>query len=80
MFNPSTANHYSEDPTINNCIKIANDNNYGGIEIINMLTVRHPDINSAMEDFEPSVLSYSSYLNYLNNKDILIAWGGGLVI
>lgn len=77
MFNPSTANHHSKDPTIRNCIQIAKDNNYGGIEIINMLTIRNPDINSAIEDCENKILPFSAYLNYLKNKkDILIAWGG----
>lgn len=76
MFNPSTADHFSNDPTINNCIKIAKDNDYDGIEIINMLTIRTPDVKSAMDDRESSVISCSSYSDYLKNKDILIAWGG----
>lgn len=76
MFNPSTTNHYSKDPTINNCITIAQNNNYGAIEIINMLTIRNPDINSAINDCEKLIIPFSSYSKYLNNKEILIAWGG----
>ena len=50
MFNPSTATHLSNDPTINNCKKIAEENNYDSFEVFNLLTIRDPNIKRAIKN------------------------------
>lgn len=78
MFNPSYANQFSNDSTINNCIKIAKDNGYSGIEIINMLTLRDPSIKRVISE-DSNIFDFIDEKNlkiFLNDKNILIAWGG----
>lgn len=76
MLNPSTADQYSNDPSVNNCIKIAKKyENYNGIEVLNVYSLRHPD--------------YSKIVNYIKNGEgnpegidydakctnVVLAWG-----
>ena len=76
MFNPSYANQYSNDGTINNCIKIAKDNGYNCIEVINMLTVRDPDIIRAINEPDNNAIDFIKVKDYFRGKDVLLAWGG----
>ena len=76
MLNPSYANQYSNDPTINNCIKIAKQNDYDGIEIVNIYSMRHPNfekIKSYIKEGKgnPAEIDYDKAK--LNN--VVLAWG-----
>ena len=73
MFNPSYANQFSKDPTINNCIKIAKDNGYNGIEVFNILTIRDSNIERVIKNYKKNALE--EFEEYLNGKNILLAWG-----
>jgi len=42
MFNPSTANHLEDDPTITLLCQIASHNGYGGIVVVNGIPLRSP--------------------------------------
>ena len=76
MLNPSTADQYSNDPSVNNCIKIAKKyENYGGIEVLNVYSLRHPDyskIVNCIEDGEgnPKDIDYDTQCT-----DVVLAWG-----
>lgn len=84
MFNPGTATHITNDSTINNCKEIAKKGKYDSIEIINLLTIRDPDIKRAINaennniniDLEDLKEYLQNLKEYLQNKNILIAWGG----
>lgn len=86
MFNPSTANQYTTDPTINNCIKLAkkgvDDIKFGGIEIYNLITIRHPSVIETMKLYVKNAKKHTS-VNPLwgenfdfQEKHICLAWGG----
>ena len=77
MFNPSTATHITNDPTINNCKEIAKKGKYDSIEIINLLTIRDPDIKRAINAEDNNInIDLEDLKECLQNKNILIAWGG----
>ena len=75
MLNPSYANQYANDPTINNCIKIAREK-YDGIEIINKYSLRHPVFNEIKDKLvnegNPQDLDYDKFTQF---EDIVLAWG-----
>lgn len=75
MFNPSYANQFSKDTTINNCIKIAKDNGYTGIEVFNILTIRDSDIERVIKNYKNKKNALEEFKEYLNSKNILLAWG-----
>ena len=75
MFNPSYANQFSKDPTINNCIKIAKDNGYNGIEVFNILTIRDSDIERVIKNYKNKKNALEEFKEYLKGKNILLAWG-----
>ena len=77
MLNPSYANQYKNDPTINNCIKVAqNEKKFDGIEILNKYSLRHP-VYKEIEDIlqkegNPKKISYDDFAQC---NDIILAWG-----
>ena len=74
MLNPSTANQYSNDPTINNCIKIAKDK-FDGIEVVNIYSLRHPVYKEIQKNIDsignPKYIDYS----FAQLKNVVLAWG-----
>ena len=93
MFNPSTANQYSTDPTISNCIKLAQKGveqdgkkiEFGGIEIYNLITIRHPSVIKTMELYKEEEDDDDDNDNPLFNDDfkdkhICLAWGGKITV
>lgn len=76
MLNPSYANQYANDPTINNCIKIAKKEKHDGIEIINKYSLRHPVFNEIKDKLSkegnPQDLNYNEFAQC---NDIVLAWG-----
>lgn len=49
MFNPSTANHLEDDPTITLLCQIASHNGYGGIVVVNGIPLRSPKPAEAID-------------------------------
>lgn len=49
MFNPSTANHLEDDPTITLLCQIASHNGYGGITVVNGIPLRSPKPAEAID-------------------------------
>lgn len=49
MFNPSTANHLEDDPTITLLCQIASHNGYGGITVVNGIPLRSPKPGEAID-------------------------------
>lgn len=76
MLNPSTADQYSNDPSVNNCIKIAKKyENYGGIEVLNVYSLRHPDYSKIVDyikkgEGNPKDIDYNA-----NCTNVVLAWG-----
>jgi len=48
MFNPSTANHEVDDPTITLVCQVAAHNGFGGIVVVNLIPLRSPDPGTAV--------------------------------
>ncbi len=82
LYNPSYANPDENDDTIQNCIKLAEDSNYGIVEIINLFSLRSPNpsksslknTNSVNKEF---IISYLRQISNDENKDVVLAWGLG---
>lgn len=82
LYNPSYANPDENDDTINNCIKLAENSDYGIVEIINLFSLRTPNpsklslknTNSVNKEF---IISYLRQISNDENKDIVLAWGLG---
>lgn len=76
MLNPSTADQYSNDPSVNNCIKIAKKyEKYGGIEVLNVYSLRHPDYSKIVNCIEigegnPKDIDYDTQCT-----NVVLAWG-----
>lgn len=84
LFNPSTANQYSNDRTINNCIKLAKNGCgnvvFGGMKIYNLVTIRHPNVIETMRLYckEKKHINplFDENFNFQNHSHICLAWGG----
>ncbi len=76
MLNPSTADQYSNDPSVNNCIKIAKKyEKYGGIEVLNVYSLRHPDYSKIVDcikkgEGNPKDMDYDTQCT-----NVVLAWG-----
>ena len=53
MLNPSTADALVDDPTIRSCVRLAFDNGYNAIEVVNLFAFRATDPNDLLHR-EPS--------------------------
>lgn len=76
MYNPSYANQYLFDETIQNCIKIAVNEKYDGIQILNIFSIRYPKIKFVEKytgDKNPNDID--CYLNKIEIKNVVLAWG-----
>lgn len=75
MLNPSTANQYSNDQTVNNCIKVAKKSNYDGIEILNIYSLRHPAFaeikDILLTEGNPKGINY----DMAQFENVVLAWG-----
>ena len=79
--NPSTANEDENDPTIKSVCRIANNNGYGGIYMMNCWTYISTD---------PKMLVINSHTDWDNNnmltvieakcKDVVFAWGNFQIV
>lgn len=77
LYNPSYATPEVNDPTINNCIYLANkDNRFSSVEILNVYSERNPNIKDLMgADNEQNIKFISELLNNRENSVIVLAWG-----
>lgn len=78
--NPSTANETDNDPTIKSVCRIAKNNGYGGVYMMNCFPIVSTD-PSAVKDFEerdePEDLENMRWLLDVSKKcsDVVFAWG-----
>lgn len=80
LLNPSTANQYTNDPTINNCIKLAKQSQYDGIEVINIYTERNPVYSKITKLSKTSRFPQVENIEYTDGvkpvlKNIVFAYG-----
>lgn len=76
LYNPSYATPEVNDPTINNCIKLANENNFSTIEILNIYSERNPNIkNLEDENNDLNIQFINQLLNKRETSIIVLAWG-----
>lgn len=82
LFNPSTANQFDLDPTLQNCLKLLKKNinksnkEYDGIEIFNLYNIRNPKIdNLKLCDDTCNKNLYDEIKNHIVGENIVLAWG-----
>ena len=76
MFNPASASPYKDDATIKNCKKLAENNEYGSIEIINLFAERNPVIKDLKYDENDFNIEFvKKFINERKDKNIVIACG-----
>lgn len=84
MFNPSTADEESNDPTIRRCIGFANRWGFGELVVVNLLPIRSPDPAEAWRWYRsligapPSELATNAYYirRSAEQSDVTVAaWG-----
>ncbi|MDM5283797.1 DUF1643 domain-containing protein [Peribacillus frigoritolerans] len=77
MLNPSTADMKHCDPTIDKCIKIAKNNGFGSIGVVNIFSLRTPrpeDLLHATVRTLPENMTYIK--DAINDAGIIVAaWG-----
>lgn len=80
MFNPSTADINNDDATIKNCIKIAYHSGFEGIEVVNLFSLRSPNVSYLNKIAQIDEIQNDENKAYLekvlaNSKNIVFAWG-----
>ena len=76
MLNPSTADQYSNDSSVNNCIKIAKKcGNYGGIEVLNVYSLRHPNYSKIVDYIKNGKGNPNDIVYHAKCKNVVLAWG-----
>lgn len=79
MLNPSTADASIDDPTIRRCINYAKDWDFGGIEVVNLFSLRTPSpkvlIKTSVNERNHS--SYNDILEkvFLKHDAAICGWG-----
>lgn len=88
--NPSTANEVDNDPTIKSVCRIANNNGYGGIYMMNCFPIISANPN-ILDIYKKPVWDENEYNKYGTNnlkiteigykcKDIVFAWGNFKIV
>ena len=77
MLNPSTADAFSDDPTIKKCIGFADAWGFGGIEVVNLFALRSTDPLGLLSDPNPNGPDYMTHLldTVKKAKLLIAAWG-----
>lgn len=77
LYNPSYATPEVNDPTINNCIYLAEiDGRFSSIEILNLYSERNPNINNLTGTNNQKNISFiSQLLEKRKDSVIVLAWG-----
>lgn len=79
MLNPSTATQHTPDPSVKNCINIAKKEDFDGIEVLNIYSLRHPVFNNIKEILENKGNPQNINYDFAKLKDVVLAWGDKLV-
>ncbi len=77
LYNPSYATPEINDPTINNCIYLAEkDGRFSSIEILNIYSERNPNINNLIGTNNQKNINFiSQLLEKRKDSVIVLAWG-----
>jgi hypothetical protein len=76
MLNPSTADAYTDDPTIRRCISFAGGYGYGGIQVLNLFAFRATNPNELKVTNDPIGPDNEAILyDRCINTSIVFAWG-----
>lgn len=79
MLNPSTADAYSDDPTIRKCIGFAKHMNAGSIAVLNLFALRStkPKPPSQWTKEDVGDQDYKLWFDKVDNLTVIVAWGAG---
>jgi hypothetical protein len=79
MLNPSTADHFNDDPTIRRCINFAKDWGYGGLFVGNLFSYRATNPNELKELTDDKIIGIDNdvQLAAMASKceKVVFAWG-----
>jgi len=77
MLNPSVADAKNDDPTIRRCIKIAEKNNCGSLEVVNLFAYRATDRSELRKVKNPIGKQNDEWILKIvkNGKPVILAWG-----
>lgn len=80
MLNPSTATELQNDPTVERCERRARQNGYGGLQVLNIFSLRSTDPKNLYQTIDP-VGKYNDFFIRLilkqnaKNDNIVCGWG-----
>lgn len=77
MLNPSTADHFEDDPTIRRCINFAKRWGFGSFEVVNLFAYRATNPKELLSCNDPVGKDNDKYIiEALNRADLAVAaWG-----
>lgn len=76
MLNPSTANAFTDDPTIRRCIGFAKAWGYGGIYVVNLYALRSTDPKALWQHPDPiGPRNNETIAAAVNHPMVVLAWG-----
>lgn len=77
LWNPSTADHYKNDLTVNSCINYFIDHGYGSMDLVNLFAARCTKPNQLKSFNDPIGVDNNYYISEsLKQADlILLGWG-----
>jgi len=77
MLNPSTANHFEDDPTIRRCVNFSKRWGYGSLEVVNLFAFRATDPKELLTCSDPIGKENNRYIKEaLKDAELVIAaWG-----
>lgn len=75
--NPSTADEYTDDPTIRRCKRFASDWGYGGLCVANLFALRATNPADMIAHSDPVGPDNNAWLEHLANNAsaVILAWG-----
>ncbi len=81
LFNCSSSDPNLLDDSVKNCKKLAEENNYGRIDVINLFSVRNPNVKNIsdkeLSDDNFNLEFIKAFLANRKDADIVCAWGYG---
>jgi hypothetical protein len=77
MLNPSTADAFSEDPTIRRCLSFARRENAGGLVVVNLFALRSTDPRALLHHPDPIGRLNNAFIRQSINAGgpVIAAWG-----
>ncbi len=82
LLNPSTADAYEDDNTIKSCVRLAKENGYGGLRVVNLFAIKATKLENLSG--EPKhILIGEEWENYIidsieNSDVIVLGWGNAV--